>query len=175
MVSWLRARGSHAGSVGNGSDTARILDLGEHGGHRLELVVLGAHGGSGATTLARFLGGDAEDVGQVLPTSVDPGVVVVAALGTAYGARLAIERAAEVAVRTEGVVVAVTADGPWPTPVAVRARLRALEANVLAVVPVPYVARWRFVDSPDAPPARYLEAVRTIRSAVTMSNAKSNP
>ncbi len=157
--------------------------------------VVAAHGGAGATALASqladVLGPSAVDepawdaAGRLVGTGTSrangdrplaswgrvPAVVV--ASGTAYGTRRAMAKAAELRSRYGvAVVVAIVADGPLAEPIAVRARLRALSAEVDAVVRVPYVPRWRFEDEPSETPARYRAAVAAIASAITQASAK---
>lgn len=133
------------------------------------VVVFSCHGGAGTTTLIEQLGANAHEGGPINPanTVVDVAgeAVIVVARGTATGSRLAVEATA--ALRGAGatsVVVAVVSDGPWPEPLAARARLRALSGHV-PVVRVPYIARWRFEDTPSAVPARYERAVTKLRAA----------
>ncbi len=157
--------------------------------------VVAAHGGAGATTLASHLadqlGASAVDepawdaARRLVGTGTSrangdrplaswgrvPAVVV--ASGTASGTRRAMAKAAELRARYGvAVVVAIVADGPLAEPIAVRARLRAVSAEVDAVVRVPYVPRWRFEDEPSETPARYRAAVAAIASAITQASAK---
>jgi hypothetical protein len=132
------------------------------------VVVFGCHGGAGTTTLAGLLGPNAHEAGlddQAAVADVAGRAVIVVARGTAAGCRLAVCAAARLtSAGADPVVVAVVADGPWPEPLAARARLRALAGHV-PVVRVPYVARWRFEDSPTVVPARYDRAVVRLRAA----------
>ncbi|WP_285223198.1 DUF6668 family protein [Frankia sp. AgPm24] len=75
--------------------------------------------------------------------------LVLVARGTAAGLRAAVDRvggAVEAGVAVAALVV--VADGPWPVPRAVRGRIRLLADYVDAVVRVPYVPAWRYVDDP---------------------------
>jgi hypothetical protein len=132
------------------------------------VVVFSCHGGAGTTTLVGQLGADAHEAGPINPATlagVASRAVIVVARGTATGSRLAVEAAA--ALRSAGatsLVVAVVSDGPWPEPLAARARLRALAGHV-PVIRVPYIARWRFEDTPSVIPARYERAVTRLRAA----------
>jgi hypothetical protein len=129
--------------------------------------VYACHGGAGTTTLAAHLGA-AQEAGSISPaglTAATGRAAVAVTRGTAAGSRLAVEAAT--ALRAAGaskIVVAVVADGPWPEPLAARARLRALAGHV-PVVRVPYIARWRFEDTPTAVPARYERALGRLRAA----------
>ncbi len=132
-------------------------------------IVVGAHGGAGTTTLARFLGpgyvevSASEVIDEVAPISA-AGVVVVCE-GTASAVVSGVRTALALAGRGGDVVLAVVADGPVPAPIAVRARLRAVRDQVAAVVRVPYVPGWRFVDEALQAPGGYLEAITKIRAA----------
>ena len=75
--------------------------------------------------------------------------LALVARGTAAGLRAAMEWVAAAAeAGVEAAALVVVADGPWPVPRAVRGRLRLLEGHVGAVVRVPYVTAWRYVDDP---------------------------
>jgi len=130
------------------------------------VLVFGCHGGAGTTTLAAHLGlaHEAGDIGAA-PASAAGRAVVAVTRGTAAGSRLGVEAAKT--LRASGaskVVVAVVADGPWPEPLAARARLRALAGHV-PVVRVPYITRWRFEDTPSTVPAPYERALARLRAA----------
>jgi hypothetical protein len=131
------------------------------------VVVYACHGGAGTTTLAALIGA-AHEAGPISPASLTAAAgraVVAVTRGTAAGSRLAADAAN--ALRAGGaskIVVAVVGDGPWPEPLAARARLRALAGHV-PVVRVPYIARWRFEDEPSVVPARYERALGRLRAA----------
>jgi len=131
------------------------------------VVVYGCHGGAGATILTAHLG-SAREAGPITPDTLSLAAgraVVVVARGTVAGSRLAIDAAAALqAAGAATIVVAVVADGPWAEPLAVRARLRALSGHV-PVVRVPYIARWRFEDTPSFIPACYERALARLRDA----------
>jgi hypothetical protein len=131
------------------------------------VLVLSCHGGAGTTTLADQLGSTAHEGDRADALSRQDllgQAVIVVARGTASGARQAVDAAAALLQAGAIPVVAVVSDGPWPEPLAARARLRALSGHV-RVVRVPYIARWRFEDIPSTVPDRYLRAVTKLRAA----------
>ena len=108
----------------------------ESGNRGSPAVVLAAHGGSGATTVARALH---------LPECHDSAgarVVVVTARTTAEGAARVIETVAALAADQQ-VLVVLTQDAPLPMPVAVSAMRRLLADRVTAVAVLPWQPRWR--------------------------------
>ena len=127
---------------------------------RRPLLLVGAHGGAGVSTLVRLLAPAAVDLGA--PRDWQPvGVVTgctVAATGQAVYQVAAAERAG-IAPR----LLLVVGDG-WPVPRAARARLRLLSARVGRIVRVPYVPAWRYVEQPD--PAHLPRAVELALAAV---------
>lgn len=132
------------------------------------VAVVSCHGGAGTSTLVAQLGPHAHDAGPLTAATdtVELGgqAVIVVARGTACGARQAVDAAAALLRAGAVPVVAVVSDGPWPEPLAARARLRALSGHV-PVIRVPYIARWRFEDTPSVTPARYERAVTKLRAA----------
>lgn len=150
--------------------------------------VVGAHGGCGASTLAHFLGAGVEEAvadqaGHLVgigfgARGVFDGIgptplgqlrgcpVVVVGRGTAQGATRAGNTAGFLSDHGLLVVVAIVGDGLLRDPVAVRARVRSMRGWTTAVVRVPYVARWRFIDQPDGPPVDYMAAVEEVRAAI---------
>jgi len=144
------------------------------------VFVVGAHGGAGTTTLKDALWAGARELSRREAsegTVADGGggwsatPVIVVGRGTAAGVAAAVVTALELRAVGAAVVLAVVGDGTLPEPAAVRARLRAVRDQVLDVVRVPYVARWRFIDAPGEPPTAYVDAVSRIRSAVERSEA----
>lgn len=106
------------------------------GNHGIPAVVLAAHGGSGATTLARALR---------LPEVSDPtgaGLVVVAGRTTAEAAQRIIEVVAALGAE-QLVVLALTQDAPLPEPAAVAAMRRLLCDRLAEVAVLPWQASWR--------------------------------
>ena len=141
--------------------------------HR-ELIIWGAHGGAGTTTLATWLR-PAWDMGAMHPepNPQHPAVVarsralVVTCRSTAWSAALA-TKAVTTVIRQGGhvAVVAVVSDG-WPEPSTATSRLRLLEPHALAVIRVPFVPGLRLADDP-APvplPRRALRALAQIQAA----------
>ena len=99
-------------------------------------MVVAAHGGSGASTLARALR---------LPETTTPihaGVLVVAARTTADGAARVVELVGGLP-EDQPVVLALTADGPLRPPAAVTGMRRLLTDRLAGVVVLPWQARWR--------------------------------
>ena len=135
---------------------------------RRPLLLVGAHGGAGVSTLVRLLAPAAVDLGAprdwrhiANPGWQPVGVVTgctVAATGQAVYQVAAAERAG-IAPR----LLLVVGDG-WPVPRAARARLRLLSARVGRIVRVPYVPAWRYVEQPD--PAHLPRAVELALAAV---------
>jgi hypothetical protein len=119
-----------------------------------EIVLAGAHGGAGVTTLAVLLR-PAWDMGVVRPLSAGRGAlrpgerpVVLVTRSTVASAGRAV--AAVSLLGGQGVpvtVLAVTADG-LPEPGEARYRFRLLEGRVGAIVRVPYIPALRLADDP---------------------------
>jgi hypothetical protein len=141
---------------------------------RAGLVVWGAHGGAGATTLATWLQ-PAWDMGPArpgthprYPATVAAGrPLIVACRPTAWSARAATTAVAAVTQAGSRVaVLAIVSDG-WPEPPAATARFRLLEPRVGVVVRIPFVPGLRLADDPAtvALPRRALRALDQIRVA----------
>jgi hypothetical protein len=141
---------------------------------RGEIVVAGAHGGAGASTLAALLN-PAWDVGVILrPGQECPQVrigsraLLLVARNTALGAARAVATVAALANQGVGVAaVAVVSDGlPDPAPASYRFKL--LSPRVGAVVRIPYLPMLRAADEP-APadlPRRVRNALALLRAEV---------
>ena len=139
-----------------------------------DLVVWGAHGGAGTTTLATWLQ-PAWDMGAARPamhprypvgmTAGRP--LVLACRCSAWSGRAATTAVAAV-TRAAGrvTVLAIVGDG-WPEPPAATARFRLLEPQVTAVIRIPFVPGLRLADDPAsvALPRRALRALDQIRAA----------
>ena len=141
---------------------------------RRELVVVGAHGGAGATTLAVLLQ-PAWDMGAMRPgrDARQPALIchgrpLLLACRATPAAAAAATTAAAALIRPGApvAVLAVVSDG-WPEPAAATARFRLLEQRVGAVVRVPFVPAFRLAGDPaDVPlPARARRALDRIRAA----------
>jgi hypothetical protein len=144
------------------------------GWQRPELVVWGAHGGAGTTTLAIWLL-PAWDMRAMrpepyprYPAKVAQGrPLLVACRNTVSSARLA--TIAVAAVNRQGgrvAVLAVISDG-WPEPATATSRFRLLQAQVEALVRIPFVPRLRVADDPAAVPLprrvrRALDQIQTL-------------
>jgi hypothetical protein len=143
---------------------------------RAELVVWGAHGGAGTSTLAAWLQ-PAWDMGAMrqpprYPAALASGrPLVIACRATAWSARAATTAVAAVS-RAGGqvAVLAIVSDG-WPEPATATARFRLLEPQAGAVVRVPFVPGLRLADDPAAVPLprRAVRALDQIRAAAGRS------
>lgn len=145
------------------------------------LVLVGCHGGAGTSTLTLLLGPpaiEALDLDDAAAALWDGLTVVLVATGTVRGARLATEAVALLRHASPGprlavvgatevgrgrLLAAVVGDGSWPVPAAAMARLRLL-ADLVPVVRVPYVHRWRDEDNPRQVPPAYQQALRELRA-----------
>lgn len=146
-----------------------------------EVVVAGAHGGAGATTLAAWLQ-PAWDVGVVRPPRRDSPVfstggrpLVLAVRNTVIAAGQAIY--AVNALACQGVrvdVLAVVSDG-LPEPADASYRFEVLAARVPFIVRVPFVASLRSAASPAGPdlPRKVRLAVAEIQAA-TLGQASAH-
>jgi hypothetical protein len=140
-----------------------------------DLVVWGAHGGAGATTLAAWLapawdmGAARPAMGPRYPARVAAGrPLLIASRSTAWSARAATTAVAAVSTAGSRVaVLAIVSDG-WPEPPAATARFRLLEPHVQAVVRIPFIPGLRLADDPAAValPRRALRALDDIRAAI---------
>lgn len=101
-------------------------------------AVLGAHGGSGATTVARFL--RMPEVGAA-PMDSPETVRLVTARTTADGASSLLRVCGS---STAPLVVVWSADAPLREPPAVRAAARMLADRVALEARLPYVPAWRY-------------------------------
>jgi hypothetical protein len=122
------------------------------------VLVSGCHGGAGATTLAQLVG--AYDIGVWRPQPTAYPVVLVAR-GTVQGAtRATWSVRTSLAAGVMPAAVVIVADGPWPEPRLARLRLHLLSGLVPALVRLPFVTAWRYLDEPARhPPARVRRAL----------------
>lgn len=152
------------------------------GQQRRELVIWGAHGGAGTTTLATWLQ-PAWDTGAMRPEPDPPypailargRTLVVTCRSTAWSAGQA-AKAIAVVTRKSGrvAVLAVISDG-WPEPATATRRFRLLEPQVGAVIRVPFVPALRAADDPDQVPLprRVRHALMHIRAATGRTHSIS--
>ncbi len=148
------------------------IRVSQHGWQRSELVIWGAHGGAGTSTLAVWLQ-PAWDMGAMspepdppYPAKVSAGrALIVACRSTAWAGQQA-TKAVAATIRQGGqvAVLAVVSDG-WPEPATATGRFRLLQPQVGAVVQVPFIAGLRIADDPAAVPLprsarRALTAIR---------------
>jgi hypothetical protein len=118
-----------------------------------EIVVVGAHGGAGVSTLAALLG-PAWDMGVVrgprLGGALRPGgrPVVLAARNTVAAAGQAVAAATAITRQGTQVAVLVVVSDGLPEPAEARYRFRVLEGRVGAVVRMPFIPALRAAGSP---------------------------
>jgi hypothetical protein len=129
------------------------------GWQRRELVIWGAHGGAGTSTLAVWLQ-PAWDMGAMRPQPDPPypaavangRPLIVACRTTAWSAQQATKAVAAV-IRQGGqvAVLAVISDG-WPEPATSTSRFSLLEPQTGAVIWIPFIPALRLADDPAAVP-----------------------
>ncbi|HEY7144921.1 MAG TPA: hypothetical protein VH637_11780 [Streptosporangiaceae bacterium] len=139
---------------------------------RGEVVLTGAHGGAGVTTLAGLLR-PAWDMGQVRRLGPGQGPlrpagrpVVLVARSTASAAARAVTATGLLAAQgVQVTVLAVIGDG-LPEPAEARYRFRVLDGRVGAVVRVPFIPAFRLAADPRSVtlPRRARHAVAEIRA-----------
>ncbi|MEU6201527.1 DUF6668 family protein [Streptomyces sp. NPDC047061] len=139
-----------------------------HPGHRVAWV--NAHGGAGASTLARILGG--ADVGRRWPDPADsePGPVLLVARTHAAGITAASQamdtlRRGTQPAGVELVALVLVADAPGRLPRELGRRVRVLR-SAARVHRVPWVPAWRIGEEADALP-REVRALSALVSAPT--------
>lgn len=171
------------GSVSGDSGTVAERSPRGQWEHR-ELVVWGAHGGAGTSTLAAWLQ-PAWDIGAMraepypqYPAIVSSGrALVVTCRSTARAAAQATSAVA--AVTSQGgqvAVIAVVSDG-WPEPATATSRLRLLETQAGLVIRIPFIPGLRLADDPASVPLprRALRAVAQIQAACGRALPISRP
>lgn len=114
--------------------------------------VLAAHGGSGASTVARVL-----RLPEITAQTAIPGLVVVTGLTSGYGSRRVIDTVAAVGPAPD-IVLCLTSTGWWTAPES-RAMQRLLRDRATAIVVLPWCWRWH-----DSPP-RAATATRAWKAA----------
>jgi hypothetical protein len=141
----------------------------------LDLVVAGAHGGAGTTTIATLVGG-AWDMGPIVDVDpAYPGVrahgrpLIVVCRNTVPAARYATRAVTALHAAGEPVtVLVVVGDGAGREPQDATARFALLEGRLGGTVRMPFVPALRLVDDPAqvALPASALRALEQIRDLV---------
>lgn len=143
---------------------------------RREVVLYGAHGGAGVTTLYALLR-PAWDLGsmQGLPDPGEPVVhpngrpLLVVTRDTVPAARRAMDAVTAITQAGEHIAaLIIVSDGAGPEPREAKARFRLLEGRLGGVVRMPYVPALRVVDDPTAVelPRKARRALDEIRAAV---------
>jgi hypothetical protein len=145
----------------------------DHEWQRPELVIWGAHGGAGTTTLANWLQ-PAWDMGAMrsepdppYPDAVARGrALLVACRNTAIAARQATTAVAAVTRQGGHVAVLVVVSDGWPEPATATSRFRLLHPQTAAVIRVPFIPGLRLADDPaDVPlPRQARRALDQIRA-----------
>jgi hypothetical protein len=145
-----------------------------HRWQRRELVIWGAHGGAGTTTLAVWLQ-PAWDMGAMRPEPDPPypaavahgRALVVACRNSAWSARQATKALATVTRQGGQVAVLVVVSDGWPEPVTATRRFGLLESQVRAVIRIPFISGLRLADDPATVPLprRALRALAQIQAA----------
>ena len=145
----------------------------DHGWQRRELVIWGAQGGAGTTTLAVWLQ-PAWDMGAMRPEPDPPypaavvhgRALVVACRNTAWSARQATKAFTTVARQGGQVAALVVVSDGWPDPVTATRRFGLLESQVRAVIRVPFIPGLRLADDPATVPLprRALRALAQIQA-----------
>ena len=148
-----------------------------------EVVLVGAHGGAGVTTLAGLLR-PAWDMGVVRRPGPGQGPlrpagrpVVLVARSTASAAARAVTATGLLAAQgVQVTVLAVTGDG-LPEPAEARYRFRVLDGRVGAVVRVPFIPAFRLAADPRSVtlPRRARRALAEIRALTSEQAPIRNP
>lgn len=150
-----------------------------------EIVLFGAHGGAGVTTLAAWLE-PAWDMGA-MPGAPDPRVAPIRPKGRplVLVARNTVHAAGRATVAVNAIThpgeriacLVVVADSPLPEPPEATYRFRVLEGRVDAVVRMPFVLALRLVDNPTrvALPKRARRALAQIEAVAYAAAPRSRP
>ena len=142
--------------AGSAPGTVRPRDWAPRPGwRRPELVVWGAHGGAGATTLATWLQ-PAWDMGAMhpgpnppYPAKVAQGrPLLVACRCSASSARQATAAVAAVTRQGGRVTALVVVSDGWPEPTAATSRFRLLQSQVALIIRIPFIPGLRLADDP---------------------------
>lgn len=144
----------------------------DHGGPDGDVVVVGAHGGAGTTTLAALLR-PAWDMGAISyihdgypPVRSHGRPLLVVCHGTVPGTRHAITAVSGLEQGGQQVTALVVVSDGLPEPPDASARLDLLADRVGAIVRMPYISGLRLVDDPAliALPAKAYRALARIRA-----------
>jgi hypothetical protein len=162
-------------ATGHDAEAPNPATAPHHRWQRRELVIWGAQGGAGTTTLAVWLQ-PAWDMGAMRPEPDPPypaavahgRALVVACRNTAWSARQATKALATVARQGGQVAVLVVVSDGWPEPVTAARRFGLLESQVRAVIRVSFIPGLRLADDPATVPLprRALRALAQIQVAV---------
>jgi hypothetical protein len=161
-------------ATGDDAEALNPATAPNHGWQRRELVIWGAHGGAGTTTLAVWLQ-PAWDMGAMRPEPDPPypaavahgRALVVACRNSAWSARQATKALATVTRQGGQVAVLVVVSDGWPEPVTATRRFGLLESQVRAVIRIPFIPGLRLADDPATVPLprRALRALAQIQAA----------
>lgn len=134
-----------------------------------DVVVVSAHGGSGASTLAAHLPETYREVNLTPVTVNGTAHCVVVASATVDGviaATHAVRRLSNVS-SAPAIHLVLIRDGRGQEPLGARARVRALSVFVTSITEVPHVQRWRYeAHDQRSPSAAYAKAVARLVAAV---------
>ncbi|MBF5083058.1 hypothetical protein [Quadrisphaera sp. INWT6] len=134
-----------------------------------DVVLVSAHGGSGASTLAAHLPETYREV-DLTPVAVhgtaDCVVVAAATVDGVIAATHAVRRLTSVS-SAPAIHLALVRDGRGQEPLGARARVRALSVFVASITEVPHVQRWRYeAHDQRGPSTAYAKAVTRLVTAV---------
>jgi len=134
-----------------------------------DVVLVSAHGGSGASTLAAHLPETYREV-ELTPVAVHGTahcvVVAAATVDGVVAATHAVRRLSS-ATSAPAIHLALVRDGRGQEPLGARARVRALSVFVASITKVPHVQRWRYEASDQrSPSTSYAKAVTRLVTAV---------
>ncbi|MGQ7298045.1 hypothetical protein [Quadrisphaera sp. KR29] len=134
-----------------------------------DVVLVSAHGGSGASTLAAHLPDTYREVALTPVTVNGTNHCVVVAAATVDGviaATHAVRRLTSVS-SAPAIHLALVRDGLGHEPLGARARVRALSVFVASITEVPHVQRWRYeANEQRTPSLQYAKAVARLVAAV---------
>lgn len=134
-----------------------------------DVVLVSAHGGSGASTLAAHLPETYREV-DLTPVAVHGTahcvVVAAATVDGVIAATHAVRRLTSV-TSAPAIHLALVRDGRGQEPLGARARVRALSVFVASITEVPHVQRWRYeAHDQRSPSGAYTKAVTRLVAAV---------